>query len=233
MMLKKLLLLTLIVGSVVVGHGRAMAGAITYAANVSITYSADVAAQPTSFSETVALQKFDTSLGTLTGVTISFTSNVNAIVRVVNLTGEPQSFTNAQASIPFSVIGPDSSSASGTAVTTIGSGNIGSGLGPHDFPGAPTTASGQVAVPSSNWSNYQGVGVTFANFDFIGSNGTFSGSSTNLVFFGGSAVADGHIEITYEYEPAAVPEPSTFALGACGLLAAGLGYTRRKRDLQA
>ena len=232
-MLKKLLLLTLVVGSAVVGHGRAMAGAISYSANVSISYSADVAAQPTSFSETVSLQKFDTNLGTLTGVTISFTSNVNSIVKVVNLTGVPQSFTNAQASIPFSVIGPDSSSASGTAVTTVGSGNIGAGLGPHDFPGLPTTASGDVIVPSSNWSDYQGVGVTYADFDFIGANGTFSGSSANLVFFGGSAVADGHIVITYDYETAAVPEPSTFALGACGLVAAGLGCVRRKRQQQA
>ena len=225
MILKKFLLLTLVVASAVVANGRASAG--------TISYSADVAAQPTSFSETVALPKFDTSLGTLTGVTISFTTNVNSIVKVANFTGVTQPFTNAQASIPFSVIGPDASSASGTAVTTVGSGNIASGIGPYDFPGLPTTASGQVAVPSSNWSSYQGVGVTFANFDFIGANGTFTGTAANLVFFGGSAVADGHIVITYEYETAAVPEPSTFVLGACGLVAAGLGCVRRKRQQQA
>ncbi|HEY0983629.1 choice-of-anchor E domain-containing protein [Schlesneria sp. T3-172] len=223
MMLKKTLLVALMAVVAVLQNGQADAGIVSYSATVS--------PQPTSFEEMVSLQKFDSSLGTLTGVTVSFSADVNVVVSVANFTGKSQGFTNAQAAVPFSVIAPDGSSVSGTATAFFGSGTVASGIGPYNFPGTPTHTTGQYTVASSNWSDFIGTGVAYADFKFVGSEGTFNGTAANGVYFGGNAIASGEITITYEYT--SVPEPSTFALGATGLAAAGFGFARRRRQTQA
>jgi hypothetical protein len=106
------------------GQGSAFAGTISYTDNVG--------AQATSYDQTVQLQKFDTTLGTLTGVTISFSSNVHATLSVYNFHSPagPQTFTNGSATVPISIVGPDNTTATANAVATIASGTVPSSFTP-------------------------------------------------------------------------------------------------------
>ena len=205
--------------SVVASQSSAIAG--------SIFYTAHVDPQATSFNTPVGLNRFDTSLGTLTDVTISFTANIVAEVDVFNSTGSSKAFTNAHATIPVSVVGPDGSTASGSAVAGPFSGTALAGF--NAFTGITGSTSGSDIVASSSWSQYEGSGLALLTFNFNGDTGTFAGSANNGVFFGGSATASGDVKVTYTYNPPAVPEPSTFAMMGLGGVGLAIGTYRRRQ----
>ena len=227
-----------VVVGLIVSSGAAFAG--------TISYDQIVSPQSTSFNVDVALQKFDPTLGTLTGVTISFTADIIANIVVSNSLLTQQSFSNATASVPVTVTGPGSSTASGTAVAGPASGTVGPAV-QYTIPVVPpfnvtvptqTTVSGLTAqtsgshdVSSADFALYEGSGGSLVHLTFSGNSGTFAGSGVNGVSFGGSATAGGDVKITYTYTaspPPAVPEPSTFALLGLGSLGLAVGAYRRR-----
>jgi hypothetical protein len=190
-----------------------------------ISYSTTIATSAVSFSQSLSLQKFDTSLGTLTGVTLGLTNNATANVDVANFTAFSQAFINATAAIPVTLTGPDGSFVSATA--TAGPFNNTAAPGLNAFSGLTATNSNTFSVLPANWSSYEGLGFATAAFIASATTGVFSGSSVPGVFFGGSANAGGTATVTYTYTTSEVPEPATMAILGAGLL--GLGTARRRR----
>lgn len=191
------------------------------AATVSYSHITPNTAAP--FTDNFTLQKFDTTLGALTNILISFATSTTAEVDIFNNTGVNQSFTNASASGPLTLNGPASATLNAIATATIPSGTV-VPLG-NAFPGITGNNSASLTILPASFSAYSGTGTTTAAFSVVIGPGTFSGTSVPGVFFGGSAVAGGTSTITYTYTvPTGTPEPATMGLLGSALL--GLGFLK-------
>jgi hypothetical protein len=198
-----------------------------------VEYSTTIAAQPVTFSTTFAVQKFDTSLGTLTGITLSLTSSIVGQLDIFNVLSSAQAFTNASAAIPVVVTAmtPDTTTVAATAVANLAAGVVNPGA--NSFGGLTASATNSTAVVVSNWAYYIGLGTSTANFTAATPGGTYTGNAAPGVFFGGSGTADGLFKIRYDYLlPGAVPLPNSAALMVVALLASGLYMRRKVNDSQ-
>lgn len=167
---------------------------------------------PVSLSE----QAFDPNLGTLTSVSITLTTTVGGQVDVLNTLATPESFTNAFAQMSVTVTGPDSTAVTLSPAATIASGSVPGGFGQTNFAAVPST--GSSARSASTLSDYEipGGGSILLTVN-SSATGTYGGTATPGVYFGGSANAYGDVKVTYNYT--LIPEPATYALamGAAGL----------------
>jgi len=185
--------------------------------------------QAVPFTQSNTFNLFDTNLGTLTGVTFSLTTSITAEVDVFNLTGTPQNFSNATASIPVKVTGPDATSVTTTAIAGPFSGSVPAPLGIYPFKGLTGTGTNTTTVSSLNFGSYEGVGTGTAQVAINGLVGTYSGQAGFGVGFGGSAVAGGTFTLTYNYTLAPItPEPGSSAFLVAGMLGS-LGFVVRRR----
>lgn len=216
----------------------ALTGSLVLSAGVAnaalVEYTRTLASSPTPFSSTFSLPLFDSSLGTLNGVSFSLLSNITGSIDVINILSTPQAFTDAFARIPVKVTSStlDGISVTSTYITLLGSGtalSASSGTPINSFTGVTGTASNSVNVLSADISKYVGLGGGTALFTAATTGATFGGTSVPGVFFGGSAVADATFKIKYEYSPvSAVPVPASALLFGSGLVALGAAW-RRKR----
>lgn len=215
----------------------AIAALGSMAANASfVEYSSTISPQAVPFSGGFTVQKFDTALGTLTGVTLSLTSNINAQIDIWSNLAAPATFTNASASLPITVasLAPDSTSLTATAIATVPSGSALPSMPGgfiNTYSGIVGTHTASTAVLPLNWTYYMGLGLGSVSFSASAGAGTFSGTGPSGLFYSGSGVADGLFKIRYDYNEAvsAVPLPAAAWLLGSGLLAIG-GSMRRHRN---
>lgn len=178
----------------------------------------------------VPFLKFDSSLGTLTGVTITLTSTFSLQSSVYNI-GSAAVFQGAvaQASVTLTdLTGAPLQAALGTLPF---SGSIGAG----DFSN-PAVVSGPVTqntittslfISQADLSLYERTGSGDANsmlrLEADATPGT--DGMTETVFFGANASVYGTVVIDYQYQPMAspVPEPSWGGFGAVALCGIALG----------
>ena len=205
------------------------------AANAAVVEESVVlASNPTPFSTTFSLKLFDSSLGTLNGVSFSLLSHVTGSIDVINILSPPQAFTDAFATIPVKVTSStlDATSVTATYITLLASGtalSALSGVPVNSFPGVTGTISNSVNVLSSDIAKYVGLGGGTVLFTAATTGANFGGTSVPGVFFGGSAVADATFKIQYDYSPvSAVPVPAAALLFGSGLMSLGAAW-RRKR----
>ncbi len=196
-----------------------------------IVQSFTVPSQAVSFSQSVSFNKFDTTLGILNSVTLSLSSSVTAEIDVFNFSGKTQSFSNATASVPVKITGPDGSNFTVTAVAGPISGNVPAPLGITPFVGQTASNTGNSSIAPANFGSYSGFGGGTLNMTFQGLNGTYAGTAPSGVGFGGSASAGGTLTITYNYtkiQP--IPEPGSATFLAAGVLGSvGMGLRRRRK----
>jgi hypothetical protein len=209
----------------------AFCGLVAGSASASfVEYSTNIGAQAVSFSTTFSVQKFDASLGSLTGITLSLTSSIVGQLDVFNVLSTAQSFTNASAAIPVTVTAmtPDTTTVSANAVATVATGIANPGA--NAFPGLTASATGSSSVALSNWAYYIGLGASTASFTATTPGGLYTGTAAPGVFFGGSGTADGLFKIRYDYLPttSTVPLPDSGAMLLLALAGTGL-YLRGKR----
>jgi hypothetical protein len=215
-----LLLATMLLMLTGVGYGNQ----ITYTATIT---PVDALSLAPSYDIGFSLNKFDPSLGTLTGIELNQVASILPEIQIANFSGVVQTFS-ASTSSSLSFSGPD-----GTTITTpvnyATAGTVSSAFGTTTFsPLSPDLVGSSVNVSPTNFALYQGSGT--ANYSItLGPLFTTSvtvGSGSGLVFAGGDQISGGDFAVSYTYTP--VPEPSTLVLlgiGAVSLLA----YAWRRR----
>jgi len=194
-----------------------------------VTYTDTFGPQTTPFSDLLTFDKFNTSFGTLTGIQITLDTTEVADVAVYNILGTSLGFTGATASIPItaSALSGVTTSVSGTAGPI--SGTAAPGL--NSYMGVTASQTGTTAVPSADFGSYEGSGFGTFLLTVNGAQGVYSGSGPFGLFFGGSAVANGDVKVTYDYTPSAVPD-SAVTLSLVGGIFGMIAVSRKLRTIK-
>lgn len=190
----------------------------------------------------LTFNKFDTSLGTLTSITIStnvtksggslFVDNDSGTTATgsisqsvtINLTSGSVTLTDGA----LSPIGVNITAQTDFAVSLAADDGDGAGytVGGADFGGTnfeSTSTNETKNVNTSVFGGYQGAGTYV--IDAKGTQGTDTTAVGGAAFQGTPATASGDVTITYNYTPAVIPEPASALLGGIGCLA----LLRRRR----
>jgi hypothetical protein len=233
MNLKRILLFTTVSIATVIGSSSG-------ARATSVSYTSSTFSGITPYSQNLAVNQFDTSLGTLTGISITVSAQASADINVYNPGTTDLAFTNASSSsqVVVSTTVGSSASVAVQASTTDVSGTATAG-GISNFNGTPgaVVTSGTATVAAADFGLYEGTGSGTVDINVAAGAGTYSGTGTGL-FFGGSTTVASYVTVTYEYtaantNPAAVPEPTSSAIFGIGIvLAVGLGWGRKRRELR-
>ncbi len=177
---------------------------------------------------TLSLPDFDTTLGTLNGVTLTVTSDFSLYGTIDNIAPYDTPFLSDTTIMQVFVATPDNPVIETQGVALYGSGTVYSGprvlFEPtKDIDGVAN----EVVLDAGFFPDYESVGAQTFNFTVSTPPGSFVGGriSPNPLVFGGGGSSSGVVEVDYDYT--AVPEPST-----CVMLAGGLGLLfafRRRR----
>ena len=212
--------------------------ASSHAATLSYTNQVTANGNNTPFN--LNLSKFNTGLGTLTGVTVT--------VSFLDLSGSFDISTPTATSVTFlsasgqttlvegtnNTLGFTGYTNSTTVTTTPGTNTFIPGNSTTNFSVAPVNVLTNLSQSINNtfWSAYQTAGsgnIVFSltkNPTITAAGGTYGVDSTAFV-------ANSQMVVTYDYDPSvAVPEPSTAIAGAL-VVAVGLVVSARRRRARA
>ncbi len=196
-------------------------------ASLSETFTHTIAATPIPFTTAFTLMSFDSTLGTLTGVTITLTDNTSPVLMVANISSDSESFTDGSVSIPFTV------SVDGLSLAATATGSVASGIanpGMNYYSVAPFSGSTSTNVSSANFAYFEAPGGTPLSFTAATGRGTYSGTGAAALLFGGDGSTGGTTTVVYSYASTLTPEPALFGSLGFGLL--GLVLVARKRFLK-
>jgi len=199
----------------------------------TLTFSDAAATQVPNWSNTLNLSQFDSRLGTLTGVTLSFVGNNTGTLAVENLASAGQ--LNLSGTASYSV---NSTVWNFTgAATAMRSFNASGYDTVFDYGGSSgatfTNATGTYTASTTLTSDLEafiGTGQLSFAVGVVGGS-SYTGTGAAVVTFAQSA--DASMSITYHYTPTVptattVPEPQTYALFLAGVTVVGLASRRRR-----
>lgn len=195
----------------------------------TLTFTGTVSSTLTDWSQNINITKFDSSLGTLTGVELTLTTTGSTSITVTNL-GSGASSGSVRTELFISLTDPSDFLAgfnpfidllvpSASQAYSLASGDS-IVLGPFTRSGS---SGAQEFTDSSILAEFTGAGVIAllgnAHAETVQSN---SGGNTST-----SQVTSANLGLKVVYTYDAVPEPSTYAMLGLGLL--GIAYLRNRR----
>ncbi len=218
-----------------------LAGLFGFAATAAeagmVTYSDSISQTTTNWSNVLTVSKFDTSLGTLNSVTITFGGSVVSNAKVESLDATSSTIT-AKSSAELKLSYSDGTLLFDETPTNSKTFNASAFDGMIDFGGTSGHSFGNVtATISPNDMTVLTSGAEFAAFQGTGtysfSTSTNDHSSTtgagNLISQISTTAGDS-VSVTYDYTPtSSVPEPSTAVTAAIGVVVCGLVHRLRRR----
>jgi len=224
------------------GGGSANAASITQIFYDPMPSGAPTNALPFNFA--AAANSFDTSLGTLTSVVITTTTNVEGAVNIISLNVTPpagamSSYSNAGDQTDVTVTGPG-----GLNQTYVAQTNGVSGTVPNPTPTQVVTVTNRSGLTgsTSDITTITGAGLVAyekpppmntVTLNYSAGPATVMGTGGPGVAFEGTATAGAEIKIVYNYL-AAVPEPASMSLlgiGMAGFLAFRRFFNKRNADV--
>lgn len=184
----------------------------------------------------MSFQKFNPSLGTLTGIQFSLTGDVNGSAQVESLDGSPSTVTSTLAA-SITLTRPDLSTLVVALPTLSSIDNLSAFDGIIDFGGTSgashsgssfLTAFSGILSGAGDLALFTGPGSIVLPISATGAS-TASGAGNLLTLF--STQAGANASVTYTYNSSVVPEPSTTGLIGLGFAAIGmLGRKLRARS---
>jgi len=207
------------------------------AATISFTDSVPVTS--TGWNLSVTLDKFDNSLGTLTGITFELTGEVSGQARyesedlspalvsldlqaTINLDGSGLGLGSIVQVLPVANVTEN-------ATAFDGSFDFG-GTSGGTFPGLSETATDTGVIAPANFALFIAApGDTTFSLD-VDATGSSTGSGGGNLTTNFTTNASAEVTVTYTYTSNDIPEPATLALISAGLAGVGFVRSRRKRS---
>lgn len=211
---------SLILAVALAGLGVAQANAAV------ISYSAPMTLETTEISQSLVLNKFDGSLGTLDSITVEFFGRGTSSATIENTAANPQSF-RFSSTLDLLFSGPLSDLVSIPLFNTNGFVSIASNK-TLDLGSVNISDSVQVSIGSTEFANYVGTdSLQFACESFV--TNTQAGGGGNVVVRQSTQAGCG-ATVTYTYTatpPNPVPEPGSLALLGLGLIGLASRWYKR------
>jgi hypothetical protein len=207
----------------------ALATTSAYAASISFSDAASTAVP--NWSDTLQVAQFDSSLGTLNSVTISFAGSNTGTLAAENLAATAGTMTlegTATYTLSSAVWNfTGAAIASRTFAAGAFDGNINyAGTSGATFANATGSYSNNLSL-TSGLSAFIGTGNLSFGVNTVGGS-SYSGTGAAVAKFDQSA--DARVTVTYNYTAVSgVPEPESYAMLLAGLAAVGM-VKRRRRD---
>lgn len=174
---------------------------------------------------------FNSALGTLDSVEVTFISDISGRLRAENTAGA-QTVTLGSGALLSLQIG----SLAPITVSNLYSQNVALGAydGVTDFTGTSGVRinfSAQPVTSSTGLLTSSAALNAFTSNTLVSSvSGVFAGSGSGNVTFGGSSTVNTYAVLTYNYTPNPVPEPETYAMLLAGLgLVGGIAAKRKAK----
>lgn len=180
----------------------------------------------------LSIHQFDTSLGTLTAITIEYGSSVNGKVELTNTSLTKNKTTTVGLSTTMTLTGPGGLALGGDTESLFSGVNATAVKNTANV----TVASGEAelfssyAVNASNFSLFTGTGSVTAALA-INATGTAVGQTGIGTKF--TTLGDGAGKVTYTYTALPVPEPETYGMLLLGLGVVAYAAKRKSRSAQA
>lgn len=207
-----------------------------------VTYNGSISPTTLGGSLTTTLPEFNSSLGTLTGVQVTLDLTATPYAQVINFSDSPITFDSG--SYTSETFGPstpegnwtvsyfsDSWQLTAPTVTTGDISGSGQSVSPFQiltFIGGTSASADLTSASGLDFSDYTGAGTLVFGITgpgYFSGGGAFYNGGNGLG--GGGADLTGTASVTYDYV-APVPEPTTIAFVATGLMAATLLIRRRR-----
>jgi hypothetical protein len=212
--------------SIVLAAILAMAGAQAG----TVSFSASKVLTTTNWTDNLSLNRFDSSLGTLTGVSFSYSGSVSSNFSLESLDNAPSIVTvNAAGQLVFSGPFSDTLNIMGSTTQALSAfdGVIDFGGTSGAIVGPVTGSQGGIFAVVGSLASFIGAGAFNVGVAGTGLSNA-SGAGNLITQISTQAGADVTVTYTFDALTQQVPEPSGLALVGLALAAAGAASRRRK-----